>query len=220
MAISVPGVRNFDDLIGAGTAQPGKKELGKNEFLELMIAQMNNQDPLNPTQNEQFLAQLAQFSTLEGIQNLNESVGSMTAIMRGTAATQAAGLVGRAVLVPTDTALMRGEGFSGNVELPESVQQMIVEITSQSGALIDKITLGAQAQGLARFDWNGRSADGTLQPPGIYRVRAFASGEKDAKQYDVELPQQVVSVALSGSELQLNLAGGASVPVSSVREIQ
>ena len=221
MAITVPGVRSFEDLVGTGTTQQaGKKELGKNEFLKLMIAQINNQDPMNPTQNEQFLAQLAQFSTLEGIQNLNESVGSMTAIMRGTAATQAAGLVGRAVLVPTDTALMPGEGFSGNVELPESVKQVVVEISSPSGALIKKITLGAQAQGLVRFDWDGRSADGTLQPPGIYRVRAFAGSDKDAKQFDVELPQQVVSVSLNGSELQLNLAGGVTVPVSSVREIQ
>jgi flagellar basal-body rod modification protein FlgD len=219
--MAITGVRSFEELVGIGTTQQaGKKELGKNEFLKLMIAQINNQDPLNPTQNEQFLAQLAQFSTLEGIQNLNESVGSMAAIMRGTAATEAAGLVGRAVLVPTNTALMRGEGFSGNVELPESVKEVVIEISSPGGALIKRITLGAQAQGLVRFDWDGRSTDGTLQPPGTYGVRAFASSDEDAKQFDVELPQQVVSVSLAGSELELNLAGGVTVPVSSVREIQ
>jgi flagellar basal-body rod modification protein FlgD len=185
-----------------------------------MIAQLNNQDPLNPTQNEQFLAQLAQFSTLEGIQNLNESVGSMAAIMRSSAATEAAGLVGRSVLVPTDVALMPGEGFSGNVVLPESVKQVVVEITTPGGALVEKLTLGPQAQGLARFDWDGRSTDGTLQSPGMYRVRAFAGTGEDAKQFDVQLPQQVVSVSLTGSELSLNLAGGATVPVSEVKEIQ
>jgi flagellar basal-body rod modification protein FlgD len=221
MAISVPGVRSFEDLVGVGTTQQaGKKELGKNEFLKLMVAQINNQDPLNPTQNEQFLAQLAQFSTLEGIQNLNDSVESMTSLMRGTATTQAASLVGRTVLVPTDSALMTGEGFSGNVALPESVNQVVIEISSPGGALIKKLTLGAQAQGPARFDWDGHSEDGTLQPPGIYRVRAFASSDKDAKQFEVELPQKVVSVSLNGAELELNLAGGAMVPVSSVKEIQ
>ena len=75
MAISVPGVRSFEDLVGVGTTQQaGKKELGKNEFLKLMVAQINNQDPLNPTQNEQFLAQLAQFSSLEQLTSMQKTL--------------------------------------------------------------------------------------------------------------------------------------------------
>lgn len=217
--MDVAGIRSFADMTSTASTS-GKQELGKNQFLELMIAQLNNQDPLNPTQNEDFLAQLAQFSTLEGIQNLNESVGSMAGLMRSNAATQAAGLVGRAVLVPTDTALMPGEGFSGNVVLEESVSQVMVEISSPAGELIRRMALGPQAQGFARFDWDGRNDNGELQSPGIYRVRAFASAAEDAKQFDVELPQQVVSVSLDGAELELNLAGGVSVPVSKIKEIQ
>lgn len=81
--MDVAGIRSFNELSAAVRAQ-NSQELGKNQFLELMITQLKHQDPLNPAQNEDFIAQLAQFSSLEGIENLNKSVDSMATAMRAT----------------------------------------------------------------------------------------------------------------------------------------
>src|SRR5574344_1054483 len=81
------------------------KDLGKNEFLELLVAQLNNQNPLDPQDNGEFVAQLAQFSTLEGIEKLNDSMGDIISSVQSSQTLQAASLVGKSVIIPTGTAV-------------------------------------------------------------------------------------------------------------------
>ena len=94
-------------------------ELGKDQFLQLLVAQMNNQDPLSPQENGEFIAQLAQFSTVEGIDNLNGSMESLLSGYQSSQALQASSMVGRTVIVPTDQAVVdTSAGLEGSRRLP------------------------------------------------------------------------------------------------------
>lgn len=214
------GIRSTAELGVPSSSSIGNQELGKNQFLELMIAQFNNQDPLEPAKNEEFIAQLAQFSSLEGIQNLNATVESMAAAMRSSTTLQAASLVGRSVLAPAPQALMEGDGLPGNVVNDKAGREIVVEIADASGSLVKRFSLGPQAEGGARFRWDGTDTEGQPQPPGVYRVNAFAIDGDETTQLDVELPERVASVSFDNGEARLNLAGGASVRLSEIKELQ
>lgn len=217
--MDVAGIRSFNELSASVRAQ-NKQELGKNQFLELMITQLKHQDPLNPAQNEDFIAQLAQFSSLEGIENLNKSVDSMATAMRATVTMEAAALVGRSVLVPTDRTFMQGSSLVGSVNVSQSTSNLVVEISSPSGSLLRRIDVGPAGVGNSRFLWDGMDASGQAQPPGVYRVRAYAAQGEAATEFAVDLPELVASVSLEPTGIQLNLAGGSTVPVTQVKEIQ
>ena len=219
MTISTTGIRTLSDLNPA--SQPGSSEaLGKDAFMKLMVAQLKHQDPLDPSKNEEFLAQLAQFSSLEGITNLNESVGAMAASMRSTVTSEAASLVGRSVLVSTDRTLMRDGGLVGNVNVSAPTDNLVVDITDNAGTNVARLNLGAREAGTARFVWDGTNNAGLAQPPGVYRVKAYSIGDNSTEGFAVDLPEYVVSVSLGKDGMQLNLAGGSTVPVADVKEIQ
>jgi flagellar basal-body rod modification protein FlgD len=217
--MDVPGIRTLSDVNTAVRATTGDK-LGRDEFLKLMVAQLKHQDPMNPSDSQNFLAQLAQFSTLEGIQNLNTSVDAMAGQLRATTTMQATSLVGHAVLVPTDQVLMQGNGLAGNVNVTDSTQNLQVEISDLSGTLVKRMNLGPAATGDFRFQWDGTDAAGNAMPPGVYKVKALSSDGSTSKAYAVDLPEVVMSVSLGASGVQLNLSGGSTVAASDVKEIQ
>jgi flagellar basal-body rod modification protein FlgD len=231
MTIAGTNIRTLADLTqtatptasatATGDALTGGQALGKDQFMKLMIAQLKHQDPLDPAKNEEFLAQLAQFSTLEGITNLNDSVSTMAASMKSSVASEASALVGRSVLVPTDqTIVENGSGMSGNVDLTSDVDDLTVQITDKSGAIVKTIDMGAQKSGAVRFDWDGTNSAGVAQPTGVYKVKATSGGGSGAQAFSVDLPEYVVSVSIGQDGMQLNLSGGTSVPVTDVKEIQ
>ena len=106
-----------------------KKELGKNEFLNLLVAQLNNQNPLEPQGNGEFIAQLAQFSQVEGIEKLNDSMGSLLTGYQSSQALQASSLVGRKVIIPSDKAVVdTRESFKASLVLPASRSNVYVNV--------------------------------------------------------------------------------------------
>jgi flagellar basal-body rod modification protein FlgD len=197
-----------------------KKELGKNEFLNLLVAQLNNQNPLEPQSNGEFIAQLAQFSQVEGIEKLNTSMGSLVTGYQSSQALQASSLVGRKVIVPGDTAVVdTSESFKASLVLPASSSNVSVNIYDKAGSAVSRINLGEQAAGNVSFIWDGKDASGNLLPPGTYKFEAQASYAEGTKGLYAMLPANVDSVTLGGSELMLNLAGLGSVPMSQVQMI-
>ena len=218
--MDIPGIRTLSDVAATPAATTSDK-LGRDEFLNLMVAQLKHQDPMNPSDSQNFLAQLAQFSTLEGIQNLNTSVDAMAGQLKATTTMQATSLVGHAVLVPTDQVLMQGSGLTGNVNVTDATQNLQVEISDASGTLIKRMNLGPAATGDFRFEWDGTDGSGNAMPPGIYKVKALSSDGSAAKAYTVDLPELVMSVSIDPSTgVQLNLSGGTTVAASDVKEIQ
>lgn len=195
-------------------------ELGKDEFLNLLVAQLNNQNPLEPQGNGEFIAQLAQFSQVEGIQQLNASADSLLSGYQSSQALQASSLVGRTVIVPTDQAVVdTSESFKASLLLPTSSSNVFVNVTDSSGSAVARIDMGAQEAGNVSFIWDGKDSDGNIMAPGKYTFEAQASYEDGNKGLYTMLPANVDSVTLGGSELMLNLAGLGSVGLSSVQVI-
>lgn len=137
--------------------EPKSNELGRDAFLELMIAQMNNQNPLEPTDNQAFVAQLAQFSTVEGIDKLNTAAEGMMSRFNSASALQASSMVGQSVIVDGNTTglLMNGGIVSGYTELQSSAADIKLSIQDKNGQLLEQIPLGNHAAGSMSVRWDG-----------------------------------------------------------------
>ncbi|MFS2126528.1 flagellar hook assembly protein FlgD [Pseudomonas sp. Pseusp97] len=206
----------------SGTATAGKSNLGKDEFLKLLVAQMNNQDPMSPQENGEFIAQLAQFSTVEGIQSLNTSMDSVLSNYQSSQALQASSLVGRKVIVPTEKSMVdTAETFKGTYTLPVSTANSWVNIYDDSGTLVNRVDMGQQTAGNVSFMWDGKDSSGNLMPPGRYKFEAQTNYEGKTYGLTTFLPANVDSVTLgqNGGELTLNLAGLGSIGLSKVQII-
>ena len=221
MSIEVPGVRSLDEFTTRSAPRDTEEELGRTAFLELMIAQIQNQDPLEPAKNEDFIAQLAQFSSVEGIQNLNESMDALVGSLRANMAIDAAGLVGRNVLIPTDTTLLNTNGgIAGAIDVPDAVGNLVVEIANSSGQTVQRFDYGARPAGSFRFEWDGTTATGEPVAQDRYRISAYAEIDGVQQNFAVSLPDQVLSVTIDGGNMIANLAGGGAVPAAQIKEIQ
>lgn len=197
-------------------------DLGKNEFLELLVAQLNNQNPLEPQENGEFIGQLAQFSTVEGVEKLNSSMETILSGYQSSQALQASSLVGRKVIVPSDKAVVdTSETFKASLVLPTSSSNVAVNIYDSAGTVVNRLNLGQQQAGNVSFLWDGRDAGGNTLPPGTYRFEAQATYDGETKGLYTLLPANVDSVTLgqNGGELMLNLAGVGSIGLSQVQII-
>lgn len=199
--------------------------LGKDAFLQLLVTQLKNQDPLSPTDNSQFVSQMAQFSSLESMQNLNTTVDGLATSYQSSQALQASSLVGRSVVVATDKAILdptTGKGISGSVAVSGASTATSVNVYDSTGGVVDTIDLGVQAAGNASFTWDGNTAAGTAAPAGTYSFKATTTLEGVSTAATTYLPATVSSVTMattSGGEMTLNLAGVGSVALSSVQTI-
>jgi flagellar basal-body rod modification protein FlgD len=220
--MSVSGVSSVLEQYQIKQDTTQKKDLGKNEFLELLVAQLNNQNPLEPQENGEFIAQLAQFSQVEGIEKLNTSMGSLLSGYQSSQALQASSLVGRKVIVPTEKAVVdTSETFKGSLVLPVTSSNVYVNVYDSAGKAVSRVNLGQQAAGNVSFMWDGKDSSGNLLPPGTYKFEAQATYADGTKGLYTLLPANVDSVALgqNGGEMKLNLAGIGSVPLSQVQII-
>ena len=196
-----------------------KSSLGQTDFLRLMTEQLKNQDPLKPLDNAQFLGQLAQFSTVQGIDQMNSAMGAMASVMENDQALRAAGLVGHDALVDADSlTLPAGQGVNGEI-VATSAGPMQVDVVDGSGQVVRRMTVDAAAAGNVPFTWDGRDDAGAAAPAGTYTVRASAGTGADAEALDVRVAAHIDSVSIEASGLVLNLAGMGSVPLSTVRRI-
>jgi flagellar basal-body rod modification protein FlgD len=217
------GIRAASSLLP--TLRPAAQQeeaLGKTAFLELMIAQMENQDPLAPESNSEFVAQLAQFSTVEGLENLNDSVGGMAGAFRQSLALQASTLVGRSVRVVADGARYDGVApVAGSAVLAASTPELRVTVADAAGNVVRTLQLGARPAGEARFAWDGTSDAGLPLPAGRYLLQAEARGADGLEPVPVEVGANVDSVTLTaGGQIVLNVDGVGPVPMAEVREIR
>src|ERR1700739_2188785 len=132
-----------DGIASATTSSTGGQALGKDAFLQLLVTQLKNQNPLDPQDNSAFVAQLAQFSSLEGITTLNSTVSSLAGNYNSSQALQASSLVGRNVIVQTNSVQLDdpSKGMTGSVTVPSSIAGGTVSITDSSGTVVRTIDL-------------------------------------------------------------------------------
>jgi flagellar basal-body rod modification protein FlgD len=206
-----------------GSAAASSTTLGGTNFLTLMLAQLKNQDPTSPVDSNQFLAQLASLSEVQGITQLNTSFSSLSNTLLSSQALQASSLLGHRALVASPTATLTSAGgtLSGAVSVPQTSSRVVLNITNSNGVLVQSLNLGAQPAGLANFAWNGQTASGTLAPAGTYTLTAQVAGVGGGTAVTTLVDGTVDSVTMGtgASGLTLNIAGLGSVPFSSVQQI-
>ncbi len=146
----------------------------QNRFLTLLVAQLENQDPLNPLENTELTSQLAQMSTVQGIEQLNTTLSSLVSSLADTQAVQASALIGNTVLVPgSNMTLSEGSAYGG-VNLAAPADQVTVSIIDSTGKVIQTQTLGAQEAGNVLFSWDGATSTGTKAADGAYTFKVAA----------------------------------------------
>lgn len=215
-----------DMLDRLGLSRPQKDEgpadrLGQSDFLKLMTTQLQNQDPFEPMENGEFLGQMAQFSTVTGIEELSKSFEQLARSMGQNQTLQAASLVGQDVLVPTDFGELGDSGvLRGAVDLAQSTDELVIEVYSPTGERIRSMNLGSATSGLQEFAWDGRRDDGSVAAPGVYEFRATARSGSQSESQDVFLDARVDSVSVGDdSRLALNVRGLGEIDFSDVRRI-
>lgn len=197
-------------------------ELGQDDFLKLMTTQLNNQDPTNPMDNSQFLAQIAQFASVSGIQDMQSSIKQLADSLIANQTMQATSLVGRQVVVPGSNAMLGGNGtLSGAIDLSQSTNDLVVGIYDGAGQLVRKLDYGAQAKGTIPFQWDGVTDKGEAAPPGIYRIKAEANINGSMKAMGTYVAASVDSVMVDAAtqRIMLNTSNGESIKMGDVKQI-
>jgi flagellar basal-body rod modification protein FlgD len=209
----------------SGRQQETKKndELGQSDFLELMVTQLTHQDPMQPMQSGEFYTQIAQFSTVAGIQELQQTFSQVASALYSSQALQASAMVGRSVLVSSSAAhLASGGTVSGVVDVPRDSSQVNVDVYDPAGQLVRRLSLGEQPAGKASFTWDGLDGEGKPAAPGAYHLEAtmLLGGETYGIDAMLETRIDSVTVDTGGQGILLNLAGGSQTTLASVREIK
>ena len=202
-------------------ASSASTTLGQTDFLKLMTAQMKNQDPFDPVDNTQMVAQMAQFSSLAGISEMGATLKGIADKLGTTSVADASSYIGKTVLTAGNTAYGRADGgIAGAVELAGATSNVKVTIEGQDGQVLNQLSLGAQPAGTVAYDWNGKTAAGEGAGPGPFRVTVTAQNKGAAIGATglVWAPVQSVSVPTSGSPT-LNVAGIGTVSTSAIRQI-
>ncbi|MCK6710456.1 flagellar hook assembly protein FlgD [Enterobacter cloacae] len=199
----------------------------QSSFLTLLVAQLKNQDPTNPMQNNELTTQLAQISTVSGIEKLNTTLGSVSGQIDNSQSLQAASLIGHGVMIPGTTILAGTSTTEGNtttttpfgVELQQAADKVTATITDATGAVVRTIDIGELKAGVHTFTWDGSLADGTKAPNGSYKVAISASNGSTqlvAQPLQFALVQGVIKGS-DGNKLDLGTSG--TTTLDEVRQI-
>lgn len=194
-------------------SQSGSNAGAADRFLKLLVAQMQNQDPLNPMDNAQVTSQMAQINTVTGIEKLNTTVQGLNSQFVQMQALQGASLVGRDVIVPGNLIDIADGVGQGGFELTSAADAVKVEILSASGQVVETLQLGAQSAGMHSFDWKAGTAtnDSGLR----FRVTSTLGGVSSTA--TALMRDTVDAVSTSGTGFSLELARAGSVGYADVK---
>ena len=200
-----------------GTLASSTADESQDRFLKLLVTQMRNQDPMNPMDNAQVTTQLAQISTVGGIDKLNSSLSAMSSAM---SATQNAALIGRTVVVASDLVRFGGSSpVTVGVELAAAADKVDVNIVDATGRTVRSMAFGALPQGTSTFEWDGRNNAGQTVAAGDYSLRLNATAASKAVTATGLVAGYVDSVSMQGGSSLLNLRSMGAADVSQVRRI-
>lgn len=208
---------------GAGVAATANKPAGsldQNDFLKLMTTQLTTQDPFNPMDNTQMVAQMAQFSQVAGIAEMNASLKALAENSAPGRITDAASWIGRSVLVESDVAAPgKDGGYSGEIALPDGADNVTIHYVDEDGATVHSETLGAQEEGTVPFAWDGKNAAGEVVATGKLKVVVTASVDGESVTPATATWTQVTGIQspATGGATRLLTALGSLSPEEALR---
>ncbi|HEV3431809.1 MAG TPA: flagellar hook assembly protein FlgD [Paraburkholderia sp.] len=190
-------------------------------FLQLLVAQLQNQDPTDPMDSSQMTSQLAQINTVSGIANLNTSLSSLSTQLSAGQNAQSALLIGSTVLAAGSTAAVSsGSAPQLGVQLSSAASDVKITITNSAGKVVNTLDLGAQSAGTIPVTWNGTDSTGATVADGNYTISASATVNGQATSATALVASKVDAVIQqSDGTAGLSLANGKTVPLSSVAGI-
>lgn len=191
----------------------------EDRFLKLLVTQMKNQDPLNPMDNAQVTSQMAQLSTVTGIEKLNAALQAMSSSFASSQSLQAAGMIGRSVLAPGSSLSLQNGFAAGGFELASSADKAVVSIKDAAGNVLHSMDMGAQKAGNVMFQWDGVTDSGAQAASGSYTFEVSAIQGSNKVDATLLALGKVGSVSLAASGVTLNTDVLGSVDVTTVKQI-
>ncbi len=216
---STPTQALLDSVNGKTNTAKSSVDKAQDRFMTLLVTQMKNQDPLNPMDNAQVTSQMAQLSTVTGIDKLNNTVESLMSSMQSGQSYQAANMIGHNVLVAGSAVTTNGTGGYFGVDMPTGADKLSVLIKDSAGSTIRTLNLGAQEAGTLPFKWDGLADDGSVAKAGGYKFEVTATTSGQSVTADALNYAEVMSVSNGTSGVKLNLSNLASVSTTDVKEI-
>ncbi len=226
---TIPSTNGTNGTSGASGASPlfsaasGNQAMGKDAFLKLLVAQIANQDPLKPMDDTAYVAQLAQFSSLEQQTTSNKMLELLATQQQGLANTAAMGLVGKDVTVRGGSVTLGGDGVGvvAPFKLGDAAEKVQIVVRDGSGNVVRRAEMGAQQAGRVDYRWDGRSDSGVSMPAGRYSVSVEAT-KADGQKVGVELEStgRVRAVSFEGGIAKLVLDSGLTVAAADLVKVQ
>jgi flagellar basal-body rod modification protein FlgD len=202
----------------APAAAPGSEI--QDRFLKLLVTQMKNQDPLNPMDNAQVTSQLAQISTVNGIQQLNTTMQNLSSSFMAGQSLQSASLIGHTVLTDGSTLnVADGTPALGAIELAQAADSVKVNIVSPAGNIVRQLDLGPQKSGMTGFQWDGLSDGGSKVAAGSYTFQVTASGSGQKVNTTSFMAGAVSSITLKTDGTHLSVGGIGDITMQQIKQI-
>jgi flagellar basal-body rod modification protein FlgD len=208
---------------GASAAgEAGAADGTEDRFLKLLVAQMRNQDPLDPLDNAQVTTQMAQISTVRGVETLNQTMKGLLAQLGQASPLDALGMIGRHVLAEGNAfeRLSEADGaMRAGFELAGPAEQVQVRVLDANGQAVFSRSWGATEAGMQLFEWNGKDADGKDAPAGSYRIEVTATAGGSAVGVKTLAPIRVLGISPGTDGVRIELAGQRAVSAQDIKAI-
>lgn len=213
--VSSPVLQNLQGSSTAGEKTDAASQ--QDRFMKLLVAQLNNQDPMNPMDNAAMTSQLAQLNTVDGINRLNTSMGSMIAQMQSANFMNLSASVGKMALAAGKDVYFGGQAVTMAAKLTQPASSLTATIKDASGQIVNELDFGAVGAGVTDFIWDGKNDAGETVAAGVYTLELKASDAQGQSLLpDPYVGAMVASVGMDGSDLRAGLSDGRNVLTSEI----
>lgn len=214
-------VTRYEDVKDKAKSKTSE-DMGKQDFLTLFTAQLQNQNPLEPVKNEAFVAQLAQFSQLEALTNMQTSLDGFVTSMSGERMLNSASLIGKKVAInDAATLLTSGSSMDASIDLPMGASGVQINVHDSQGRLVQELIAGPQVPGTTPVTWNGKDAADNPVPTGLYRMSAVAvvNGQTTPVPVSTLSTVRAISTNPSDGSVSVEIDGGKTLLLSDVKRV-
>lgn len=207
--------------LAEANAPSQEKEIGQDAFLQLLVAQLTNQDPMNPMDDKEMTGQLAEFSSLEQLTSINEGIESLNAAQDKTDMLSAVTYIGKHVQAKGYTVSKNGDEVSSiSYGCGEAVAKIKINIYDGNGDIVRTVEAGSKQPGTYNFEWDGKDATGMEVPDGTYSVGILAEdAEGGAVMIQTEVSGEVIGVVQDGGTSYLRLRDGRYLSLANITEV-